>query len=306
VVVAAYNAERHVGDTVRAILAQTRAPHEVIVVDDGSTDGTADVLAGFGHDIRVIRQANSSAAGAYNRGFAEARGDYIARCDADDVWQPQKLERQLEAVRRHPEVTLAIGAAWIFGREDRLFAPAPGEGVLEHARFAHLMFDWNVVCSSTALIKRTLVEQLGPLIPGLVCEDYEYWLRALRAGATVYYDPEVLVRYRQHDANVTNNLLRMYRATHVTHRRYTDLVDDDGLVRRVLGRDLATIGRLLVADGDFGGARKAFRVSARMAPSPETLAWVLVLATPLRLRTSMIDGSIAIKRALRGPHGAVR
>jgi glycosyltransferase involved in cell wall biosynthesis len=297
-VVAAYNAERYIGETVEAILGQTRPPDEVVVVNDGSTDGTAEELRRFGADVRVIDQANASAAGAYNRGFAEARGDYIARCDADDIWQPDKLERQLAAVAEHPRIDIAIGGAWIFGREDRLFAPAPGDGLLEHDAFTRRMYDWNVVCSATALIRRELAERLGPLIVGLVCEDYDYWLRALQARAVFYYDPAILVRYRQHDTNVTNNVLKMARATHETHVRFTDLPGDPGLVRRVLARDLATIGRLLV-DEDPRQARAAFAASVRTRPSAGAAAWTALLAVPATVRPSAIDASLRVTRRAR-------
>jgi glycosyltransferase involved in cell wall biosynthesis len=297
VVVAAYNAERHIGETLAAIVGQSSPPDEVIVVDDGSTDGTLDVIRGFGSDVRVVRQANSSAAGAYNRGFAEARSTYVARCDADDVWEPTKLERQRAALAAHPEVDLAIGAAWIFGREDRLFAEAPGVGVLDSAAFAARMFDWNIVCSSTAVLRRELVQRLGPLVDGLVAEDYEYWMRALEARATFYYDAELLVRYRQHAHNVTNNVLRMAEATHRVHRRYVALAGDPRSASRVLARDLRTVGRLLV-DDDPAAARRAFVASLREYPTAEGAVWAAVLSAPPRPRGALVRTSLTVKRGL--------
>ena len=114
-VVGAYNAKEWIGETVSAILSQTHPPDEVIIVDDGSTDGTADELARFGGEIRVVTQLNGGCPAAFNRAFAEAHGDYVAMCGADDVWEPAKLERQVAALTEHPEIDVAVGGAWNFG-----------------------------------------------------------------------------------------------------------------------------------------------------------------------------------------------
>jgi glycosyltransferase involved in cell wall biosynthesis len=304
-VVAAYNAEAYVGETLTAILSQTHAPDEVIVVDDGSTDGTADELARFRGDVRIVTQENRSAAGAYNRGFAEARGDYIARCDADDVWEPDKLERQVQALRTHPEIDVAVGAAWVFGRTERLFAPSPGDGLLDPSAFARTMYDWNVVCSATAVIRRGVCEAVGPLVERLPCEDYDLWLRALKVGARFYNDPTVLVRYRQHDTNVTNNLLGMYRSTYLAHQWHADLVDDRRLVRSVLARDLSNIARLLVDADEPREARSAYLASLRHRPAVRGVAWALALSAPARYRGRVTDALVSLSGALAAREQAV-
>ena len=99
VIIPAYNHARFVGEAVESVLLQTAASREVIVVDDGSTDDTARVLAGFGGRIRVIRQPNRGVAAARNAGAALASGDVLTWLDADDTWWPRKLERQLATQR---------------------------------------------------------------------------------------------------------------------------------------------------------------------------------------------------------------
>lgn len=98
VIVPCYNGARYLRETLASALGQTRAPLEVLVVDDGSTDDSAGVAEAFGLPVRVIRQANGGESTARNRGIDEARGDWLAFLDADDVWEPHKLERQLAAV----------------------------------------------------------------------------------------------------------------------------------------------------------------------------------------------------------------
>ncbi|HUU11831.1 MAG TPA: glycosyltransferase family A protein [Phycisphaerae bacterium] len=110
VVIPAYNVAATLARAVRSVTGQTSRPLEVFVVDDGSTDGTADVGRGFGPPVRYIRQDNGGAGAARNRGVTEARGEWVAFLDADDWWEPEHLARQFDVVRRHPELV------WVAGR----------------------------------------------------------------------------------------------------------------------------------------------------------------------------------------------
>jgi glycosyltransferase involved in cell wall biosynthesis len=304
-VVGAYNAEAFIGATLDAILAQTHAPDEVVVVDDGSTDGTAAVLAGFGDAIRVVTQPNGGCPAAFNRAFAEASGDYIAMCGADDLWEADKLERQVAALQAHPEIDVAFGAAHIFGHVEGPFGPDPGDGLLDGERFLETLYAANIVCASSILIRRELAERIGPFVERFSADDYDYWMRALRVGAAFFYDPHVLVRYRRHDANVTNNVLWMQQSTHLAHRWHADLPRDRGLVCEVLARDLFNIARLLVDEDRPAQARATFVASLRQRFAPLTLAWVLVLCAPDGLRRGAVPPLLTIKRVLQTRLGPV-
>ncbi len=104
VVIPAYNAERYIAQTLRSVFEQTYAPYEVIVVDDGSTDGTGRVVAQMGDRVRYERQANQGASAARNRGVELAQGEWIAFLDADDAWYPNRLEVQLDYAASNPQV----------------------------------------------------------------------------------------------------------------------------------------------------------------------------------------------------------
>ncbi len=293
-VVPVYNAEQYIGQCLTGILSQTRPPDEVIVVDDGSSDGTAEELARFGNEIRVVKQANRGHPGAYTRCFEEARGDYVAKCDADDIWEPAKLERQLAAVQTHPEIDIAFCAAQSFGLHEDAFGPDPDAGLHRGGDFARQLYRGNFVCSPSTLIRRQLFHRLGPFVERLPCEDYDYWLRALKAGAVFFYDPAVLVRYRRHESNVTNGALAMHEAESLVHRWHADLVDNPALVEKVLAHDFCNIGRALNRQRRREEARAAFVTSLRHRPTPRALAWVAVLSTPQRYS----DGLIRLKRNL--------
>jgi glycosyltransferase involved in cell wall biosynthesis len=102
VVIPAFNAARYLGEALDSVFGQTLTDLELVVVDDGSTDETPQVVQGYGSRVRYVRQPNAGVASARNRGVAESSGRYVAFLDADDVWLPGKLERQLEALAARP------------------------------------------------------------------------------------------------------------------------------------------------------------------------------------------------------------
>jgi glycosyltransferase involved in cell wall biosynthesis len=302
-VVAAYNAEQWIGETLTAILSQTHPPDEVIVIDDGSTDGTADELGLFGSEIRVVTQANGGCPAAFNRGFGEARGDYVAMCGADDVWEPYKLEWQVTALASHPEIDIAFGGARIFGSFDGFFKRPPGEGLLDAHRFLQTLYRGNIICASSVLVRRRLYHRLGPFVERcgeerFACDDYDYWIRALAANAVFFYDRRVLVGYRRHTGNATNNPLFMYRSQYLMHRWHADKVDDARLVRAMLARDMFSIARGEIDAGERLRARASFIDSLRLKVMPRALAFVFVLLLPERPAQRLVDVLVASKHLL--------
>src|SRR5439155_7367132 len=180
--------------------------------------------------------------------------------------------RQVDVLRQHPEVDIACSGARRFGLVDRVHAMPPGDGVLDPRQFARIMYRGNQICASTALVRHRLFELVGPFRERLASEDYDYWLRALAAGAVFYYDPAVLVRYRQHEGQVTSDRLGIYRETYLVHRWHAGVVDNSRLVRSVHAEDLLGIGRQLVGDGHPGEASRAFRHSLRYASAGSPFA----------------------------------
>jgi glycosyltransferase involved in cell wall biosynthesis len=312
VVVTAYNAEEYIGEALTAILSQTRPPDEVIVVDDGSTDGTPEELTRFGREIKVVRQANAGHAAALNRACREARGDYLAKCDADDVWVAHKLERQFDALQAHPEIDITLSAMQVFGTVQGSWPPAesaPQAGVQDRQEFTRALYRLNLVCSTSTLIRRELYERVGPFAENLPAEDYDYWFRALRAGAVFHFEPDELVRHRRHDRQVTDDVLRTWRAIHEVHRLHASLVDDRQLVRAVLAADLFKIGRLLVDGGHTAEARQAFRRSLRYttgatsSASLRALVWTAALSAPAGARRHTGRALVGMSRAIDGIRG---
>lgn len=281
VAVPAYQAEAWLAETLESVLAQTSPPDEVVVVDNGSTDRTADIARRYAGPVRLVAQhPNRGPAGGYNRAIQECRGDYVAMCPADDLWEPRKLELQRQAVATWPEIDVAFGGARYFGLEERDFPGEPDEGVLDPDRFFREMYQSDLVAAPSAVVRRELFDRLGPFREDLAGEDYEFWMRALKGRAVFFYDPRLLVRLRQHGGNLSSQALAMWELNHRIHTLYAPDLDDEDLARRTLARDLREIGRCRLGLGSARAARHAYRASLRHVRHPAGLAFALGLSLP--------------------------
>jgi glycosyltransferase involved in cell wall biosynthesis len=195
VVMPAYNSERHIRESIDSVLAQSHRDLELIVVDDGSRDGTAGVLASYGDRIRVITQPNEGSGAACNHGVREARGEWIALLDSDDLWLPQKLERQLQVCG---DKAISYTDMTYFGdsikTEIRRSSFSPGRTGLV---IEELLID-NFIPKSSVLVRRDVYLEAGGF-PGryYTVEDWPLWL-AICAKHEVGYVDEPLLRYRVH------------------------------------------------------------------------------------------------------------
>jgi glycosyltransferase involved in cell wall biosynthesis len=189
VVIPAYNSGRFIGDAIESALAQGRSDMEVLVVDDGSTDDTVEVVARYGDAVTLIRQANAGAAVARNTGVRAARGRYLAFLDADDVWLPGKIDAQLAHLEQHPEVSLCC-TRWELLHPDSsgsyiVDTPKSDRKALAEAGYSKLTYaDLLLDCevwTSTVIVRRELLHQVGGFDPALRRgQDYDFWLRASR------------------------------------------------------------------------------------------------------------------------------
>lgn len=195
-IVPVYNGERFVAETIESMLAQTYRPIEVIVVNDGSTDSTPDVLGQFADRINVINQENAGQAAARNRGIEAANGDFIAFLDADDLWLPEKLEVQMKYLAANPEADLCTCMMVNFW-ENELAAEA--EKLRDTAHAQPYLATWQGI-----LARRQVFESVGALDTGAVFSDVREWLhRAKGMGVQTTHLDQVLVRRRIHANNLS-------------------------------------------------------------------------------------------------------
>jgi CTP:molybdopterin cytidylyltransferase MocA len=213
VVVDNYNYARYLGEAIESALAQSYAPTEVIVVDDGSTDGSRDVIAGFGQRMRPVLKENGGQASAFNAGAEAARGDVICFLDSDDAWRPEKVERVVQAFEEHPE------AGWLRHRLEVVDAAGRPLGAAvprfrgtraERPHPLAVLEGCFPVPTSAMVLRRSVAERVFPLpvrveaAPGhpelALRRDADVFttLRAAALGEVFLSLDEVLGVYRRH------------------------------------------------------------------------------------------------------------
>jgi len=176
VIIPTYNRDWILKETIDSILAQDYKDFELIVVDDGSTDNTSEVLASYENDVRIFFQENKGVSAARNRGIAESSGQFIAFLDSDDLWLPQKLSEQVEFFNQMPDALICqTEEVWI--RNGRRVNPKK-----RHKKPSGMIFEPSLelclVSPSAVMIRRSLFDRVGRFDETLpACEDYDLWLR---------------------------------------------------------------------------------------------------------------------------------
>jgi glycosyltransferase involved in cell wall biosynthesis len=210
VVVPTYNRANLIRETLESILAQQFADFELVVVSDGCTDGTEAAVESYRDPrIRLIRQPNSGGpARPRNTGVQNARGKYVAFCDDDDLWMPEKLTRQVEAMEGDLDAGLCFTGGVTFGQGDFLSRRALKKGV-DRNHFRTLLYG-NFIANSSVMVRRSVLGEMGPFnvdefLRG--AEDYEMWVRIAYRHRLIRIE-EPLIRYRVHPTNLAGNRAR--------------------------------------------------------------------------------------------------
>jgi len=190
VVIPVFNGERFLREAVQSVLSQKHSPLEVIIVDDGSTDGTENVARGLPTPVRYLHQTNQGPAAARNRGIEQAQGSLIAFADADDLWPPDKLELQLPCLITDPAIEIVIG---------RIQQVLLGQTQAEE--FGEPAFSVNL---GSAVIRKSVFERVGLFDETMrYSEDVDWFMRAREGGAAIMSIDAVTLFYRQHEENMT-------------------------------------------------------------------------------------------------------
>jgi glycosyltransferase involved in cell wall biosynthesis len=316
VIVPTYNCARFLGQAIESVLAQDYSDLEVVVVDDGSTDGTEELVRRFPPRVRYFRQDNRGPGAARNLGLARAEGELLAFLDSDDLWMPSKLSRQVEVLERDAECGVVCSDARVIDAEG---------GLLEASNFQRNGFDLSrtngwvfeyeliqpFILPSSAIIRRKVATELGGFDESLalaqttdffVRASYRYRVRCL---------PEQLVMRRRHDSNISRDhdgrALR-YRTEVVARCLALPLRPLYRLrVRHLLGELHRRLGRHELGNGRRAEARADFGRSLSSWPVPNsavgylalTYAPVTALAALRRLRHGRPAGGRAARAGAR-------
>jgi GT2 family glycosyltransferase len=253
VIVPTYNRVGFVVEAVASVLSQTYRDFEVVVVDDGSTDGTADVLKPYHGHIRYVHQPHRGVSAARNVGIQFARGDYLAFLDSDDLWVRSKLDEQMAVVRQSPSCKLVYtDEIWI----------RKGVRVNQgkrHRKYSGWIFDkvlpLCIISFSSVLMEREVNNNVGPLDESFpVCEDYDYWIRVAARYSFTFLDKLLIVKRGGHADQLSKRYWGMDRFRIRALEKALTLGGLTELQRRQAVRELARKCRVYAA-----GCRKRGR-----------------------------------------------
>lgn len=200
VVIPCYNAEAFLKETLESIFEQTITPREIILIDDGSTDASVEIAAGYGDRVCVIQQPNQGESVARNRGIDQACGEWIALLDADDLWEPTKLEKQIQIIERSPQEVVCVYTDFFYFTNNTRLETVSRESYHEHEDFLAKMLANATVHPSSALVRTSCAKTIRFPEETQHAEDMIFFanLRELGSFARIY---EPLTGYRISSSN---------------------------------------------------------------------------------------------------------
>ena len=210
VIIPCYNHAEFLGEAIESVLRQNYRRFEIIVVDDGSTDGTAEVASGY-PDVICITQQNRGLAASRNRGLSQSTGDYLVFLDADDRLLPGALEVGVRSLETRPECAFVYGRCrWV--SLDGALVPAPLQFSIGEEPYRSLLERNCVWGCMTVMFRRSVLEAVSGFNDSLAsAEDYDLYLRIARKFP-VYFHGAVVAEYRRHGTNMSNNAATMLKS----------------------------------------------------------------------------------------------
>ena len=197
VIITTFNRKQYLKRSIESVINQSHPANEIIIIDDGSTDGTEKYISSYFSDLKYIWQENKGISRARNQGILESNSKWIAFLDADDEWLPQKLENQIAAMESGPTYKVChTNEIWI--RNGRRVNP-----MKKHQKFGGWIFDkclpLCVISPSSVLIHRSVFDLFGLFDESLpVCEDYDLWLRICAFNPVLYIEEAQIIKYGGH------------------------------------------------------------------------------------------------------------
>ncbi len=301
VIIPLYNKEREIVDTVRSALAQTFRPLEIIVVDDGSTDRSAQLVRDLQAPlVRLVQQPNAGECAARNRAIAEARGEYVALLDADDCWRPGFLAEIAALIREYPGCGLYCTGFDIVSHEGEFPAASPAErGVVEN--FFRDSAHRYIAIPSASCLPRRVFDEVGGFPEGMkIAGDLYMWIKVARRYR-VCFSPARLCRYSRVASNRSASSYTPERTACSFEQLYDPAAPEEErefVARAALGKAL-----ILSAKGDTEAAARAVRTFGYTKTYRRTWRKVRVLnALPVRWRAPLLGlyNAIAWRIAKKG------
>ena len=296
-IVPTYNYGRFIGETLECLRAQTYVNWECIVVDDGSTDDTAERVSQFmQRDARFkfLRQENARQAAAKNNGLRNSAGHYIQFLDADDLIEPQKFEKQVEYLEAHREVDIVYGSMryfktetpeerlyWVWGENKPWMPETSGSG----KEVLTALVRQNIMVINSPMIRRRVIDEVGLFDNKLPpAEDWDYWLRCAAAGMRFQFEdsPGTLALVRWHSSSSSYDRRKMYSSMMLIREKLEALTSEEevlSLNREQMGKDQQTLALETISHGPLTDClREMIRAAWLSGRTKHTLKWLACAA----------------------------
>jgi teichuronic acid biosynthesis glycosyltransferase TuaG len=220
IIMPAYNAAQYIAASIDSVINQTYENWELIVVNDGSSDNTQEIIDAYAlKDPRIkgLNQLNQGMGASRNNGYAISKGFWISYLDSDDLWHPTKLEKELEVTDENAKYDVVFSEGWSFNNDDlnELSRYRTKAGIYDNVQMYREQLTRNIITVCSVMVKRSIIEVVGGWDESKAnqgCADYDYWFRMARAGANFICVPETLFYYRIHDTNYSKNVATMLMA----------------------------------------------------------------------------------------------
>jgi glycosyltransferase involved in cell wall biosynthesis len=251
VLMPAYNRAEYVGAAIASVLGQSFTDLELIVIDDGSTDGTAaEIVRVTDPRLRYLARPHGGISAAMNAGLRIAQGRYLARLGSDDLWLPEFLSVQVAQLERRPEIGLVYARAEGMDARGEPLGQTWGMPLRHPGEPLRSMLYGDCTCDITILVRRACVERAGPYDESLITSvDWDMWLRVAQHTAFAFTD-QVLARFRRHPGNITGAASAVFARSFESRRRVLDKTfADPGLPAAALAMKTVAYRNLAVDEG---------------------------------------------------------
>lgn len=273
VILPTYNCANFLTDSITSVLSQTYSSYEIIVVDDGSTDNTKEVLNPFMQRIKYIcHHQNKGAPGARNTGIQSAQGKYIAFLDADDIWLPEKLHISIEYFNKYPDIGMVYSGYVNIDENGYLLNRNPRKQLPSGNIFIQLFSEQNFIITPSVVVSKEVFKTTGLFDEQFFhCDDWDMWLRiAFHFKVIGINKPIVKCRHRPHSLrrNCTDDLRFQKMVIDKTYNTFKD--KETGLNQKLYEKRLALqyakVGRYYLRTKNIDLAYKHFRLSLKYNP----------------------------------------
>lgn len=288
VVIPTYNTAKYIGYTLDSVLNQTYKDFEIIVVNDGSTDNTIEVLKPYTEQIRYIYQKNGGRSKARNTGIQAANGKYIAFLDSDDLWTPAKLERQVEIMEENKEIDFLFGDKQRFADDGKIIISSMfrekgydesffGDALFVREAYQKLLQS-NFIPTGTVILKKECFDRTGLFDKAIYAEDWEFWLRVALFN-TLAHSNDLWELERDREGSGSKNLKAVY-LSHITtlekhERDFKDILFKLNIDLNPKIRDTFANNGYFFLDHDKSLARSCLKKSLSRGFSIKTLGYWL-------------------------------